>query len=128
MSAPEMICDDESIEKEKSLLEQDENISSIKAECLSQRSLLSARGFGLLVFIAAMLSTILYMSPLPSTYGIFYWNLAEQIWIGISLVVLMLAGVIPIIEGEINYSDALHCRADAEALLIPQEWSCETLF
>jgi len=120
LSAPGMICDDESLEKEKSLLEQDENIDFIKAECLSQRSLLSARGFGLLVFIAAMLSTILYMSPLPSVFGIFPWNLAEQIWICISIVFLMMAGVIPIIEGEINYSDALHCKSDMEALSMPQ--------
>ena len=121
MSAPGMVCDKEFLEKEKEMLEQDENIVFLHADCLSQRSLLSARGFGLLVFIAAMLSTILYMSPLPSTYGIFSWNLAEQVWIGLSIVLNLMAGVIPIIEGEMNYKDALHCKSDMEALSIPQE-------
>ena len=122
MSAEGMVCDEDSLEKEKEMLEKAENILVKKTDCLSQRSLLSARGFGLLVFFAAMLSTILYMSPLPSTYGIFAWNLAEQIWIGIAMVLLMMAGVIPIIEGEVNYKDALHCKTDIESLSIPQEW------
>ena len=116
-----MACDKESLEKEKEMLEQDENIVFLHADCLSQRSLLSARGFGLLVFFAAMLSTILYMSPLPSTYGIFSWSLAEQVWIGVSIVLNLMAGVIPIIEGEMNYKDALHCKSDMEALSIPEE-------